>query len=307
MSTPIRQERHGNGPSNLWLSSAIYCSPPLSASPARAHWSYATGGPIHPIRSYVSGVSFPLAWTMAVHIRVQGTGQGELSVNVADENGSALEWGTGFRGPARRAIRLTSEPDRIPDEYAATVVLPKVSIPHPGDFEILVTLSSSGRQDYIDRIALKVRAFQAGHASDIPEDWRARDIKNLLRDLGPRLAPDLARAFRLAGAESRRLGHAYCGYDHLTIGLRQVLGDASGLPRTRLLREALEGKIGLNPPPLWRRDINVTPYLAKWLRAAAISEEQPLDARVFLGRLIEIRGVSNIVKESELLASRRPR
>lgn len=291
--------------SHLWISAAILSSAPTPKRRDRAEWTYALGGPVHPVHQLITAATFPFSLPLALHVRVQGTGEAHLAVWVADDTGSVLSWGGDNSEPASRSVSLMPD-DGWASEWATNLLLPDVRFPGPGQFTVVVGLSARPELDGdLATIRLPLEVTKRGQAAISQRQQLGLGLAKLLDELGEHLTPQGRRVLRFATAESRRLNSSIISTRHLLIALRRVLGRKSDLPPTAALRDATEQSLGLSFPPFGRRSMHLTPAAADLLRRAAARATGSIDADGLLQTLREDRRSSYelTVQEAQRLSS----
>lgn len=261
---------------NVWISAAVLCVPPTPKWDDRADWIPALGGSLHPVMPNIIADTFPCALSLAVHVRVQGSGDAKIQVSVADAEGAALVWGSGTNEAASREVNPRFFP--LP-RYAfiacraLQVVLPAIIFPAPGWFRMLVRLTSLGEERELQLIPLPLVVMPTKLKDPPPTEVSRSDLRHVVRELDTQLTPDARRVLRLAAAEARRFNRRSIDLPHLVIAVRRLLGQASGLPPVAALREAQERVSGLPMSRSAGGAMHLSPDAADFLRRLAHSSD----------------------------------
>lgn len=301
-----------NSEPHIWISSVLLCAAADAPAGGQAEWRWAIGGPLHPLRPLVAADRFPHRITLAIHVRLQRSGDGfadaQLAIWLEDIASTPLRWGGTSTNQAVRHVSVPPPYSGV-SEWAQTLILPSVEFPVAGHFRIRAGLTAAPPAVAdIGAVTLPMVAVNTSprqRATD--EAATERDLHNVLVELGSHFAPEVHRALRVAVSEARRLNHTSVDTGHLWIALRRILGKKSGLPRAELLREAVEQLEGLYSLRQRERPM-LMPTLVRDLREVARGVSGPLDAARLLRALEADPDVDrSVVVEAVRLASRPPR
>jgi hypothetical protein len=255
----------------------------------------------------MASASFPVDLPLAIHVRVQGTGEGHLSVWMEDEAEQRLQWSDGGTEPARFPVTLLQTGDTLL-EFANTLVIPGVRFNSPGRYRAVIQLASEpNAAPDLGSVQVPLSMFSPRQLPQIgqPED---PTLDSLLQELQGKLSVDVRRALRYAGVEARRLGRGSIFVDHLLIALGRTLGPRSGLARVDVLRDIVEMSTGLYAPFVGRRDIRVSAPLAQLIRNAAASSGlgAPGLMRTVLSEPQGLKTYQWLVEQADLLSRHPP-
>jgi hypothetical protein len=291
----------------MWITTALLCAAPITEATRRT-WRFSPGGPLHPLKPTVASASFPAELPLAIHLRVQGTGEGQLTVWMEDEQGEHLQWNDGSAEPVRFPVTLLQSGDALL-EFANTLIIPGVRFPGPGRYRAVVQLGSQANAEPdLDALHVPLTMFTP---RQLPQLGQAEDpsLDSLLQELRGKFTVDVRRALRYSAVEARRLGRGSIFVDHLLIALGRTLGPRAGLARVEVLRDIVEMSTGLYAPFVGRREIRVSEPLAQLIRNSATNAEGALGAPGLMRAVLsEPQGLKTYqwLVEQAVLLSRTP-